>query len=159
MQGTLKAPIRTIFWCIFWDFSGPYGPIRAHMGPYGPIWARMGPYGPGPGPWRAGKVQKKTHISFSIISFFVNRRFWSPDNVFWWKNNVLQVSGRNTVENACKITSKSKFSTRNMQIPYYLHPALSYSLEISIGSQNFIWICFCCDSEGVRRWVNLSYKV
>ena len=32
-------------------------------------------------------------------------------------------------ENDHKITSKSKFSTQNVQIPYHLHPALSYSLQ------------------------------
>ena len=30
----LKDDFFTVF---FWDFSGPYGPIRAHMDPYGPI--------------------------------------------------------------------------------------------------------------------------
>ena len=30
--------------------------------------------------------------------------------------------------NAYKISSKSKFSTQNVQIAYHLHPALSYSL-------------------------------
>ena len=38
------------------------------------------------------------------------------------------VSGRNMFENAYDITSKSKFSTQNVQILYHLHPALSYSL-------------------------------
>ena len=33
------------------------------------------------------------------------------------------------LENAYKITSKSKFSIQNVQIPYHLHPALSYSPE------------------------------
>ena len=33
---------------IFWDFSAPYGPLRAHLGPYGRIWAR-------PGPLKSGK--------------------------------------------------------------------------------------------------------
>ena len=32
-------------------------------------------------------------------------------------------------ENAYKITSKSKFSNQNVQIPYHLHLALSYSLD------------------------------
>ena len=32
-------------------------------------------------------------------------------------------------ENAYKITSKSKLSTQNVQIPYHLHPTLSYSLQ------------------------------
>ena len=39
------------------------------------------------------------------------------------ENSVLQVSGRNTFENAYKITSKSKFSTHFVQLPYHLHPA------------------------------------
>ena len=38
------------------------------FGFFGPIWALMGPYGPGPGPWRAGKVQKM-HL-FLSKSFF-----------------------------------------------------------------------------------------
>ena len=42
---------------------------------------------------------------------------------------ILQVSDRNTLENAHKVTSTSKFSTQNVQIPYHLHPALSYSLS------------------------------
>ena len=42
---------------------------------------------------------------------------------FLKKNSVLQVSGRNTLENVIKITSKSKFSTHFVQIPYHLHPA------------------------------------
>ena len=60
--------------------------------------------------------------------FFFNHRFCPPDNVFGSSKRVLQASGRNTPENAYKITSKSKFSTPNVQIPYHLHPALSYSL-------------------------------
>ena len=42
---------------------------------------------------------------------------------FLMEKLVLQVSGRNTCENAYKITSKSKFSTHFLQIPYHLHPA------------------------------------
>ena len=53
---------------------------------------------------------------------------------FFWFLRVVQISGRNTFENAYKITSKSKFSTQNVQIPYHLHPALSYSLESEILS-------------------------
>ena len=33
------------------------------------------------------------------------------------------------LENAYKVTSTSKFSTQNVQIPYHLHHALSYSLQ------------------------------
>ena len=33
VQGPLKAPMKAIFLHIFWDFSGPFGPIWAHMGP------------------------------------------------------------------------------------------------------------------------------
>ena len=43
--------------------------------------------------------------------------------MFLWKNSVLQVFGRDTLENAIKITSKTKFSTHVVQIPYHLHPA------------------------------------
>ena len=128
MQGPLKAPIKPIFPSIFFDFSGPYGPI----------WARMGPYGPGPGPWRAGKVQKNTPllsniffsriVVFDLQTTFFDRHLWPPDNVFWSKNRVLQVSGPDTLQNATKITSKTKFSTPIVQIPSHLHPALSYSL-------------------------------
>ena len=99
----------------------------------------MGPYGPSPGggPWRAGKVQKKNTFLLSNTFFLQNHCFWPPDNGFWWKNYVLQVSGRDTLENAIKITSKSKFSTHFVQIPYHLHPArqgahpaLSNSLDV-----------------------------
>ena len=55
--------------------------------------------------------------------FLKNRRCWPPDKVFWWKNRVLQVSGRNTLENAIKITSKNKFSTHFVQFLFHLHPA------------------------------------
>ena len=48
-------------------------------------------------------------------------------------NSVLQVSGRNMLENAYGITSKSKFSTHFVQIPYHLHPALSNSLVVSMS--------------------------
>ena len=42
-------------------------------------------------------------------------------------HNVLFLT-KNMIENVYKITSKSKFSTHFAQIPYHLHPALSYSL-------------------------------
>ena len=54
---------------------------------------------------------------------------------------VLQVSGRNTFENAYKITSKNKFSTHFVQIPYHLHPALSNSLNIIFVCSIFDQIC------------------
>ena len=59
----------------------------------------------------SSKTQFWITIFFTYPLFLKNRRFWPPDNIFWWKNSVLQVSGRNTLENAYKITSKSKFST------------------------------------------------
>ena len=100
------------------------------MGPYEPLWAHMGPA-------RALEERekvKKMHPFFKYHIFLRNRRFWPPDNVFWWKNRVLQVSGRDTLENAIKITSKTKFSTHFVQISSHLHPALSYSLH-SISKQ------------------------
>ena len=86
-------------------------------GPYGPIWAR-------PGPLKSRKNLEKTYI-------------------FLWKHRGLQVSGRNMLENAYKITSKSKFSTQNVQISYHLHPALSYSLEV--GSSCISMVHSHCD--------------
>ena len=59
VQGPLKAPIKMIFFRTFWDFSGPYGPIRAHMGPYRPVWAR-------PGPLKSGTSSKKMHFFFNF---------------------------------------------------------------------------------------------
>ena len=93
----------------------PYGPIRAHVGPYGP---QPGP-GPNPdwAPTRTGLTQSSQASSFltSIRRFLMVLMFSS-------------VSGRTTCENSYKITSKSKFSIHVVQIPYHLHPALSYSL-------------------------------
>ena len=37
-----------------------------------------------------------------------------------------------TLENTSKYTSKNKFSTQNVQIPYHLHPAISYSLNFNL---------------------------
>ena len=48
---------------IFLDFSGLYGPIRAHMGPYGP------------GPLKSRKGSEKTHI-------FVEQHFFSQKSLF-----------------------------------------------------------------------------
>ena len=69
--------------------------------------------------------------------FFKNRRIWPPDNVFESKNNVFQVSGRDMLENATKITSKTKFSTHVVQISSHLHPALSYKLLIPQSHPHF----------------------
>ena len=63
------------------------------------------------------------------LTFLPNLLFWPPGNIFWSTNRVLQVSGPDTLQNALKITSKSKFSTPIVQIPSHLHPALSYSLR------------------------------
>ena len=67
------------------------------------------------------------------------------------------------LENAYKITSKSKFSTQNVQIPYHLHPALSYSLYIlwvllamalCVKAQHAACLCFaaprCCSLGGLH---------
>ena len=83
------------------------------------------------------------HIFFRHHFFLKNHRFWSPDNIFWWKNSVLQVSGRSTLENAYNITSTSKFSTQNLQIPYHLHPALSNSLDNREILLNMFWGFSC----------------
>ena len=86
--------------------------------------------------------------------FLKNRRSWPPDNVFWWKNNVLQISSRNTLENAYKITSKSKFSTQNVQIPYHLHPALSYSLHswCQMAVTDFLKASLCILMNQLKLW-------
>ena len=42
MQGPLKAPSKANSLRIFLDFSGPYGPMRAHVAPYWPVCAHMG---------------------------------------------------------------------------------------------------------------------
>ena len=81
------------------------------------------------------KFRQKINLGSLILlcKFFLkNRSFWPPDNVFWWKSSVLQVSGRTTFENVYKITSKSKFSTHFVQIPYHLHSAFCNSLKIII---------------------------
>ena len=62
-----------------------------------------------------------THVS-QKSSFLTSRQH------FLWKNRVLQFSGRDTLENTTKITSKTKFSINFVQLPSHLHPALSYSL-------------------------------
>ena len=113
----------------------------------------MGPYGPGPGPWRAGKVQKKTYL-FLSDTFFSKIVVLTSRQLFWWTNNVLQVSGRNTLENAYKITSKSKFSTQNVQIPYHLHPALSNSLHgwYEVKSFEGNWGCLGKFRSNVRMF-------
>ena len=75
--------------------------------------------------------------------FFKNRCFWHPYGVFCWCWCVVQISGRNTLENVFQITSQGKFSTQNVEIPYHLHPALSYNLSYSLllGSNvgKFVW--------------------
>ena len=73
------------------------------------------------------------HLFFYITNFSRKTSFFDIQTTFFdEKKSVLQVSGRNTFENAYKITSKSKFSTQNMQIPYHLHPALSISSMMSV---------------------------
>ena len=69
----LRHLLRRFRYVLFY-FSGPYGPIRAHMGPYGPVWAR-------PGPLKSRKSSGKTHLSFQHI-FIENRCFWYTYVVF-----------------------------------------------------------------------------
>ena len=64
------------------------------------------------------------HFLSKVVVFNIQTTFFDGNTVFFR-------FGRNTLENAYKITSKSKFSTQNVQIPYHLHPALSYSLMMS----------------------------
>ena len=55
------------------------------------------------------------------------------------------------IENAYKITSKSKFSTQNVQIPYHLHPALIK--ELLMGS---------APMGSARKWAfvkNVTFRV
>ena len=121
-KGTYKANVFYIFFLIFRVHVGPYGTIRAHMGP-ALIWAW-------PWPLKSGRGSEKTNFFLSNTLFSKIIVFDLQATFSLWKNNVLQVSGRNTLENAHKITSKSKFSTQNVQIPYHLNPALSYSLQV-----------------------------
>ena len=64
-------------------------------------------------------------MCFLRTTFFSKVVVFYLRTTFLMEKRVLQVSGRNTLENASKITSKSKFSTQNVHIPYHLHPALS----------------------------------
>ena len=80
------------------------------------------------------KFKQKYTFSLSNTCFSKIVVFDLQATLFDGKNNVLQVSGRNMLENAYKITSTSKFSSQNVQIPYTLHPALSYSPHsIAVG--------------------------
>ena len=87
-----------------------------------------------------------THVSHKS-SFFTSRHFFLMGKPC---SGVLQVSGRNMLENAYKVTSTSKFSTHFVQIPYHLHPALSYSLcFLNFAAQSICKICglrICCIS-------------
>ena len=85
------------------------------------------------GPARALKEREKFKKS---ASFFLKVTHFSPKSLFLFsrqhfliKNSVLQVSGPDTLQNAIKITLKTKFSTHFVQIPSHLLPALSYSLQ------------------------------
>ena len=73
--------------------------------------------------------------------------FLTSRQSFLWKNRVLQVSGRNTLENAYKITSKSKFSTHFVQFSSHLHPALSNSL---------VFVCIVCILPRIRDGINFK---
>ena len=81
------------------------------------------------------KIIKKSvfdHLFFKVTHFSPKPSFLTSRQPCLIKNNVLQVSGPDTLENAIKITSKSKFSIYFVQIPSHLHPALSYSLTCEI---------------------------
>ena len=88
--------------------------------------------------------------------------------LFLSKNRVLQVSGLDTLQNATKITSKSKFSTHFVQISSHLHPAVSYSLHVCSLGLNYhlpalhswrcsrswrkaTYGCNCATSKGLAR--------
>ena len=112
------AHIKTIFIVFFMYFGGFFGSIWAHMGSYGPVWAHMRPA-------RAfeNREKFKNIYIFYVTHFSKKSSFLTSRQCFLMEKRVLQVSGRNTFENAYKITSKSKFSTHFVQIPYHLHPA------------------------------------
>ena len=65
-----------------------------------------------------------------IVVFNLQTTFLNGKTVFF-----RFLADRNTFDNAYKITSNSKFSTQNVQIPYHLHPALSNSLSSSLLSR------------------------
>ena len=72
--------------------------------------------------------------------FFLNICFFDLQTTFFnGKTNVLQVSGRDTLENAIKITSKTKFSTQSVQIPYHLHPARQGAHPALSNSLQKVW--------------------
>ena len=66
---------------------------------------------------------------FSEIFFF---DLQSPDTVFGWKNVFFKFLAEIRFRMPIKSHQKAKFSTQDMQIPYHLHPALSYSLHIHV---------------------------
>ena len=106
-------------------------------------------------------------ISFGSRIFYVTIVFskivgLNLQTIFFMENRVIQVSGRNTFESAFKITSKSKFSNHNVQIPYHLHPALSNSLKTGLPRPDTIakhhkktignLLCYLClPSSGKNR--------
>ena len=53
-MNTLKGRIKGNRLHIFWDFSGPYGPIRTHM--------------TGPGPYEGETLQEKRIVLFTCLS-------------------------------------------------------------------------------------------
>ena len=126
----------------FRPHTGWAGPLRAHMGTYGPSWAHMGP---------ARALEEREKLKQKKVTYFFlrTRCFLTSRHNFLMENSVLQVSARNTLEIADKITSKTKFSIHFMQIPYHLHPArqgahlaLSNSLVIIVqlvGFQVPVW--------------------
>ena len=77
------------------------------MGPYGPIWALE----------ERENFRKNMFFMYMYCMFSQKSLFWTTIQRVLMEKRVLQVSDRNTVESDYKITSKSKFSTQNVQIP------------------------------------------
>ena len=96
---------------------------------------------------RDGKAEFGAQLS-TICSWMFYWHFWHPYNVFWWKNSVLQVSGRNTFENAYKITSKSTFSV-NIRISLPLinsHLLITRGPLMCFSADTLVYMCIiiCC---------------
>ena len=80
------------------------------------------------------------HLNISATSYvsntFLHNPFLPPHNILSIKHCVLQVSSPDTLQSAIKMILKLKFSNSIVQFPSHLHPALSYSLNVSHESRN-----------------------